>query len=259
MACAADFINAVEFYDSFVVRDSQGYGMGLQLFPWFAPVATSVSRGAVLRESDAVPVRSCWGGMVAFGAEPFLRSDVLRGSERGGVNESEEPLRFRHQSELYWEESECCLLNSDLAARRGKNEVKIFLNPYVRVAYGAITWGLLPLVRRFERVFSILQYCVSKVGYPEYNPRRSEIPGQPSTQLRWVYDDESFNGEVMRNLSMRIEKDRLGGRWEMVEEIAEPGGFCGQRRLFLMKKDLENANKDSRGRNWEKGPFPRIK
>ena len=75
VACAADFVNGVQFYDSFVVRDSQGYGMGLQFFPWFAPVGASASRRAVLRESDAVPVRSCWGGMVAYRAGPFLRGD----------------------------------------------------------------------------------------------------------------------------------------------------------------------------------------
>jgi hypothetical protein len=192
----------------------------------------------------------------------------LRGDNNNDYDEQEEeeeeeppppPLRFRHQSELYWEESECCLLNADLAARRGPEETKIFLNPYVRVAYGEWGWWWLPFVRRFERAFSILQYCVSKVAYPEFNPRRMEVPGQPSTQLRWVYDDDSLNGEMMRNLSMRVEKDKLRGRWEMVEEIAEPGGFCGQRRLFLMKKDLEKANGNSRGKNWEKGPFPRTK
>lgn len=228
--------------------------MGLQLFPWFAPVGASASRRAVLKESDAVPVRSCWGGMVSYRAGPFLRGD-----DTDEEQDEKPPLRFRHQSELYWEESECCLVNADLAARRDPEETKIFLNPYVRVAYGKRGWWWLPFVRRFEHVFSILQYCVSKVAYPEFNPRRVEIPGRPSTQLRWVYNDDSFNGEMVRNLSMRVEKDRLEGRWKMVEEIAEPGGFCGQRRLFLMKKDLKEANGNYRGKNWEKGPFPRIK
>ena len=56
---------------------------------------------------------------------------------------------------------------------------------------------------------------------------------------------------------MMVATDRLRGGWEMVEAIAQPGGFCGQRRLFLMKKDLKKANGEDK--NWEKGSFPRIK
>lgn len=67
------------------------------------------------------------------------------------------------------------------------------------------------------------------------------------------------NGEKMRDLEMKIRPERLDGKWEMVEERAMPGGFCGQRRHFLMKKNLEKANEGREGKNWEKGPFPRVK
>lgn len=254
------------------MRDSEGYGLGLQLYPWFAPTHRSVSRNAVLRNSDSVPVKSCWGGMVAYDATEFLRADVLaagRGVDGKTEKENEDtwkalrreqgPLRFRHQSEIYWEESECCIINADLAQRTDPENAKIFLNPYVRVAYTKGVWDWLPVITRFERVFRILQYGVSKVGWPEFNPRRTEVVGTGSAQLRWVYDEEGLNGEKMRDLDTWVEKKELRGKWEMLEETTLPGGFCGQRRLFLMKKDLKKANEEGEGKNWEKGPFPRVK
>lgn len=33
---------------------------------------------------------------------------------------------------------------------------------------------------------------ISKIGWPEFNPRRTEVVGRKSAQLRWVYDDESL-------------------------------------------------------------------
>jgi Cryptococcal mannosyltransferase 1 len=261
-ACAADFINHGLFYDSFVVRDSEGYGMGFQFFPWFATVGSAKSREAVLAESDAVPVKSCWGGMIAYEAEEFLRPEISSTSYSSEVRSSVQkhgPLRFRHQPEIYWEESECCLLNADLAARTDPANPKFFLNPYIRVAYTEEIWTGLSFVRRVEHVFTYLQYIVSKIGFPEFNPRRTEIAGKPSAQLRWVYDDDELNGEKIRDFGTIVPSERLKGNWKMTEQIATPGGFCGQRRLFLMQKDLENANEAQTGRNWVKGPFPRVK
>jgi hypothetical protein len=245
VACAADFVSAVMFYDSFVVRDYEGYGIGVMFFPWFANKGSAVSRNDVLAEKDAVRVKSCWGGMVSFAAAPFQQRD-----------ESKLPtLRFRHESELYWEASECCLIHADLEARK-ESGFKIFLNPYIRVAYDAHSWSWMPFTQRIERTFKILQYVVSAIGYPEYNPRRLDVAGEISSQKRWVYGENSLNGEAMRNQSVDILSKDLSGSWQMTEEIAKPGGFCGQRRLFVMKPDLKTANKKGRGKNWEKGPFP---
>ena len=37
----------------------------------------------------------------------------------------------------------------------------------------------------------------------------------------------------------------------VVNRIADAGGFCGQRRMFVMKDDLEKANSNGWGKNWE--------
>ena len=256
VACAADFVSSVIFYDTFVVRDYEGYGMGLTIFPWFTSQGQSLSRHDVLASKDAVRVKSCWGGMAAFKAAPFLTPNM--GSKNNINAPISTPLRFRHDSELYWESSECCLLNADIADRTP--DAKIFLNPYIRVAYDADSWAWLPFIRRVERVFVLLQYLVSKIGYPEFNPRQLEREGEMSTRTLWVYDDDRFNGERLRNLTKVERKGDLEGKWKDVEELAKPGGFCGQRRLFVMKSELEEANVDSgrlgTGRNWEKGMFP---
>jgi hypothetical protein len=67
-ACAVDFIAKVMFYDTFVVHDMEGYGMGLMFYPWFPATDEQQSRNDVLALKDAVRVRSCWGGMAAFDA-----------------------------------------------------------------------------------------------------------------------------------------------------------------------------------------------
>jgi hypothetical protein len=70
-ACAIDFVAKVMFYDTFIVHDTEGYCMGLMFYPWFAPSGSATSRSDVLSQTDAVRVRSCWGGMAAFDAEVF--------------------------------------------------------------------------------------------------------------------------------------------------------------------------------------------
>jgi hypothetical protein len=75
-ACAVDFVRGVMFYNSFVVRDTEGYGMGLMFYPRFSTAGSATSRNDVRGESDAVRVRSCWGGMASFGAALFRISDA---------------------------------------------------------------------------------------------------------------------------------------------------------------------------------------
>ncbi|KAI2081033.1 hypothetical protein LOZ36_006323 [Ophidiomyces ophidiicola] len=233
-ACAIDFTSNVMFYDSFVVRDTNGYGMGLMFFPWFPPTGSAQSRNAVLAESDAVPVRSCWGGMVSFDAVQFQNMSTKYSPSIKS--------RFRHEPEPFWEGAECCLIFADLedayGEPNGKQGSGVFVNPYIRVAYTWNTWHWLGFFQRFERIFRNLQWIVSKIGYPEYNPRRLDRPGQLVKQKVWK------NHEIGH-----------GGSFQTVERTASPGGFCGQRRMFLMKRDLELAN--TRGeKNWEKLAVP---
>lgn len=68
-ACATDFIMPFKFYDTFATRDLEGYDMGTPFYPWFTGAGKAESRKDVLNQKDAVRVKSCWGGMVAFEAK----------------------------------------------------------------------------------------------------------------------------------------------------------------------------------------------
>jgi hypothetical protein len=125
IACAADFWHGATIYDTFVLHDTDGFEVDWFTYPWFTTQGSSISRKAALAQSDAVPVKACFNGMAAYKAGPFLHSER-------NVN----PLRFRAQSDLFWEASECCLLAADVQHRN--REAKIFLNPFVRVIYTII-------------------------------------------------------------------------------------------------------------------------
>ena len=70
-ACAVDFGNPFKFYDTFRTRDLEGYSIGVPFYPWFTRSGMGESRRDVLDQKDAVRVKSCWGGMVAFEAKWF--------------------------------------------------------------------------------------------------------------------------------------------------------------------------------------------
>jgi hypothetical protein len=70
-ASAVDFINPFKFYDTYATRDLEGYSMGLPFFPMFSDSGSGQSRKDILAGKDAIPVRSCWGGLFAFDAQFF--------------------------------------------------------------------------------------------------------------------------------------------------------------------------------------------
>ncbi|KAF3491407.1 uncharacterized protein GIQ15_00924 [Arthroderma uncinatum] len=235
-ACAVDFVSNIMFYDTFVVRDTEGYSTGLMFFPWFAPIGQAKSRNQVLAESDAVEVQSCWGGMAAFQAEMFQNFSASDST-------SQLVSQFRHDPEPFWESSECCLIFADLEDQFGDpsvaNQAGVFLNPYIRVAYSLNTWKWLGFFRRYERIFANLQYIVSRLAYPEHNPRRAHAPDQLVKENVWQGNADGHPG----------------GSFQMVERRAMPGGYCGQRKMFVMAKDIEMANKNGM-KNWVKIPVP---
>ncbi|KAK4161067.1 glycosyltransferase [Cladorrhinum sp. PSN259] len=117
-ACSLDFSKPPSFYDTFALRDSAGHEHATQTWPYFR---SSRSRKAMLSHSSAVPVSSCWNGIVAMPASSFL-----------GVSS----LKFRGVSDTlatyHLEGSECCLIHADNPASKTKG---VFLNPHVRVGY----------------------------------------------------------------------------------------------------------------------------
>lgn len=72
------------------------------------------------------------------------------------------------------------------------------MNPFVRVAYTSTTWAWLPFFQRFERIFEYLQYIVSWIGYPEFNPRRTHERGVMVQEKVWVSDTRlAVNGSFV--------------------------------------------------------------
>ncbi|KAI9780441.1 MAG: hypothetical protein M1839_006715 [Geoglossum umbratile] len=268
-ACAVDFIKPFKFYDTFATRDLEGYSMGLPLFPWFANAGQAESRKDVLRGTDAVRVKSCWGGMVAFEAKWFqdLGEGDGESSNGGDVDNSKigvevrdganiqsndssispSTLRFRSEPDLFWDSSECCLINADLQylsphpRSPSSPDVGIYVNPFIRVAYSSFTFASLgTITRRFERALEPLQRLISAAaGLPRSNPRRTEVEGEEVSERVWVYEDE--NG---------WEKGGRGS-FQEVKRRAGRGGFCGVRMLLVMK---ENPRKGER--RWESLTIP---
>lgn len=250
-ACAVDFINAFKFYDRFATRDLDGYSMGIPFFPWFTSAGSSTSRYDVQAGSDAVRVRSCWGGMTAYEAKWFQdlhtpQRPISRSTSEQPAPAKLAPLQFRAEKDTFWDSSECCLINADLTDRRNGGGVGssvgagsdsgIYMNPFVRVAYDPRTLSWLGLTRRPERLCSIIHDMLNRaVGLPAFNPRRGEVPGQTVTDKVWEYDDPvaAFAGNLTN--------DALSGHYREVQRVAKPGGFCGGRKLLVLNDTPENG------------------
>ncbi|QSS53749.1 CAP59_mtransfer superfamily domain-containing protein [Histoplasma capsulatum var. duboisii H88] len=244
-ACAVDFINPFKFYDTFATRDLEGFSMGVPFYPWFSDAGKAESRHDVLDQKDAVRVRSCWGGMVAFDARFFQQGKTEQpGQRKAQGRRDDDPVprtssvaRFRAEPDLYWDASECCLIHADIQKppyESNNVDTGIYMNPYVRVAYDTQTLAWLGVTRRFERLYSLAHSIVNVVaGMPRSNPRRTEVAGTDVEEKVWVP-----NGEK-------------GGSYEMVKRKAGTGGFCGRRGLQVMV-----ANPSKGQKNWESLPVP---
>ncbi|EAU39017.1 conserved hypothetical protein [Aspergillus terreus NIH2624] len=226
-ACAVDFSNPFKFYDNYATRDLAGYGIGFPFFPWFTTAGHGISRKDVLAGRDAVRVRSCWGGIVAFNAWFFQK---------------EYPVRFRAVDELFWDASECCLVHADLQdAPDDVGEIQdtgVYMNPFVRVAYTPTTLMWLGTTRRFERLYARAHDLLNKIaGLPLYNPRRAEVPGTKVQREVWMPDKEG----------------QSGGSFRMVEVTAGNDGFCGRRGMEVV---VEDRRPDQNG--FEALPLPSL-
>lgn len=235
-ACAVDFINPFKFYDTFATRDSEGYRMGLIFFPWFSPGGEAKSRQQVLDGTDAVQVKSCWGGITAFDANYFQPSDtVLETAGSEGPLNLTAPYRFRAEYDMYWDASECCLIHADIQSS-DPNDTGIYMNPFIRVGYGQKTLSWLGFTRRFERLYSPIQFLLDIIiGNPSYNERQHEQAWQEVYENIWVSDP----------------KLPAGGSFQDVPRLATHAGFCGRRKLPVMKEHPVPGE-----RPWEFLPIP---
>lgn len=237
-ACAMDFDNPFKFYDTFASRDLEGYSMGLPVYPWFSSAGKAQSRQDVFDQKDAVHVRSCWGGMVAFDAK-FLQSTAEELDDlnvAGNINgASFTGFRFRAEQDLFWESAECCLIQADIQ-KPDSEDTGIYMNPYVRVAYDTTTLSWLGLSRRIERLYTPIQYMINLiVGLPRYNHRRAEQAWDEVQETVW-----SPNATLP-----------AGGSFKLVDRIATHAGFCGTKALQVLKDDPLPGEK-----MWEFIPVP---
>ncbi|OQN95371.1 hypothetical protein B0A48_18477 [Cryoendolithus antarcticus] len=243
-ACATDFINSFKFYDTFATRDFEGFDMGVPFYPWFTGAGDGASRKDVLAQTDAVRVKSCWGGMVAFEAQWFQTrtEDALRS---GMTNQ---PVRFRADNETFWESSECCLVHADIAASAdaelAAGESGIFMNPYIRVAYSKAVLDRLHFTRRFERLYTPVQAFINWIASrPSFNARQLEQPGDEVVDRVWSWDTATRTG---KRVARPVEApERVHGRYESLTRIARPGSFCGTRHMSFI-----NADNSKGGKRW---------
>lgn len=232
-ACAVDFINPFKFYDTFATRDAEGYSMGLPFYPWFAAGGDETSHNDVLEGRDAVRVRSCWGGMVAFDARFFQKNpgdhELITAGNQSPSNFSA-PYRFRAEKDQYWDASECCLIQADIQNPEPRNS-GIYMNPFVRVAYDSTTLSWLGFTRRFERLYTPIHWLIDvATAKPKFNPRRHEEPWQQVEETVWFPDQSLPNN----------------GSFHQVTRTASHAGFCGRRGLALIKENIMEGE-----RNWE--------
>ena len=249
-ACSVDFIDLFRFYDTFATRDSEGYSMGIPIYPWFSNAGSAQSRYDVLNQQDAVSVKSCWSGMVAVKAK-YLQSsnqNLENGMQEIGSHtispshpkDISAPVRFRGEPELFFDACECCLFHADVqqVARRPilAHDTGVYLNPYVRVAYNQRVLWWLKIGRRFERLYSLPQQFLNiVVRMPAYNPYRAVNPIEKFDEEVWIPD-----ANLPRN-----------GSWQVVTRTARNGLYCGTRQMQVL---LEQPR--VKDRNWKKARIP---
>ncbi|CAJ2504896.1 Uu.00g122900.m01.CDS01 [Anthostomella pinea] len=246
-ACALDYYQPFLFYDLYASRDAEGYSMGLPFFPLFSGEGPAASRAAMLDQRDAVPVKSCWSGMVAMQAQHVqhlnasLPDPQFHDIGRHVINPKNpssvsSPVRFRYEPELFFDACECCLFQADVARVAhtvGDEDQGMFVNPYVRVAYKESVLRWLSWARKWERLF-VIPHAIgtSLASLPTHNPHRTVREGEPFTEEVWM-------GEGM------------AGRWRLVRHVARNGMFCGVRDFQTLRLGTRDGDI-----NWENIKIP---
>ncbi|TGO33055.1 hypothetical protein BHYA_0270g00130 [Botrytis hyacinthi] len=209
--CGADFITSWKYYDTYATRDTEGYSIGVPIFPWFGGKGESTSRNDVLAGKDAVRVKSCWGGIVAFDGRFFQKEVAKSATSMSKEREpkdsdhvyersssvAELPLKFRSEPESFWDSSECCLIHADILATPDFPDYTtntkedwgegIFMNPFVRVTYDAESFNYIKYAKRFERLFTPWQAIINHFAHlPRFNDRRMENEGDIVEDRLWI-------------------------------------------------------------------------
>ncbi|KAK5111435.1 hypothetical protein LTR62_004887 [Meristemomyces frigidus] len=245
-ACAMDFIKPLKFYDTFATRDREGFEMGVPFYPWFSGAGKAESRRGVLAQKDAISVKSCWSGMVAFDAQWFQLGKSHGDVEGYTAAKPVDPLRFRAENETFWEASECCLVHADLthmaAAKLRHGESGIFLNPYIRVTYSKRVFKWLWLAKRVERLLTPVQALLDAMArMPGFNARRMDQPDEEVTNQVWHWDTNSTSAPLDGFIGSSA--NTTHGSFRSQPRIASPGAFCGVRHLSYINEHARDGEK----------------
>ncbi|KAI1501378.1 cryptococcal mannosyltransferase 1-domain-containing protein [Biscogniauxia marginata] len=246
-ACALDYHTPFLFYDLYATRDAEGFSAGLPIFPIFSNEGHGLSRVAMLAQSDAVPVSACWSGMVAMQAKfvqnlneflpnPHFQDIGNHVIDPSSPREVTPPVRFRYEPDLFFDACECCLFLADIAQiarKENAQELGVYVNPYVRVAYTDRVLAWLSWVKKWERLF-IIPHAIGTplISLPTHNPYRAVQEGDGFLEEIWI-------------------GKRRAGRWVLVPRVARNGLFCGVREFQTIRLD-EHKNDI----NWENIKIP---
>ncbi|KAK6597421.1 glycosyltransferase family 69 protein [Botrytis cinerea] len=202
--------------------DTEGYSIGVPIFPWFGGRGDSTSRKDVLAGKDAEIAKSTTSSSKEREAQNsdhvYERSSSL----------AELPLKFRSEPESFWDSSECCLIHADILATpdfsdytTNTNEAwgeGIFMNPFVRVTYDAKSFHYIKYAKRFERLFTPWQAIINHFAHlPRYNDRRMENEGDIVEDRLWI--PNSFTPEQEQAM-IDLQKN-FGGKYGNASDSME--------------------------------------
>ncbi|KAI1330475.1 hypothetical protein F5Y16DRAFT_415248 [Xylariaceae sp. FL0255] len=113
-------------------------------------------------------------------------------------------------------------------------DLGIYVNPYVRVAYGPKVLFWMGWVQKWERLFTLPQFVLSRIAsLPKNNPHRAVQEGDGFTEEVWINHGEG------------------GGYWQSKIRQGRTGMFCGIRGMMVMKAGERGGNA-----NWERLKVP---
>jgi hypothetical protein len=249
-ACALDYSSPFDYYDTFALRDVEGFATSQTHFPILRNRGRGLSRTDIMAQKDAVRVKSCWGGMAVVQAKYIqnlnqsLPEPDFQAIGKHVVDPAKPSppasglVRFRHEPEPFYDACECCLFMADLAQAAklssAQQQRQIFVNPYIRVAYDQSVLGWLSIARYWERLFLPLYDLKDYVDpLPLESPQRLVEPGEKF--LEEIWDNEQ-------------------GKWRLTERVGRSGLFCGVHEMLLMRHRTRVPGAE--GGSWTKTYFP---
>ena len=68
---------------------------------------------------------------------------------------------------------------------------------------------------------------------PSFNPRQFEQPGQKVSNMVWTWNEES---KAALRAGEEPSSSGPHGHFELVQRTAQPGGYCGMRKLYYINE-----------------------